>query len=215
MSIKIVSISGVSASGKSLLAKTLRETISGKLPYLTIELLEEDSYYRDQADIDLNQRQITNYDHPSAIDHDLLMRHLKLLHSGSSIDVPVYDYHRHTRAYMTRKIQPADLIILSGALLLHKNQFEPYIDFSVFIDCSLDTCLSRRIIRDVAERGRTAKFVKEQFRRDVIPMYYEYINQTRNFAALIVQGEKDVSALANQIAKVLLSHELPSLANNK
>ena len=123
MSIKIVSISGVSASGKSLLAKTLHENISGKLPYLTIELMEEDSYYRDQADIDLNQRQITNYDHPSAIDHDLLMRHLKLLPSGSSIDIPVYDYHRHTRADMTRKIQPADLIILSGALLLHKNQF--------------------------------------------------------------------------------------------
>ena len=215
VSTKIYSIAGVSASGKSLLAKTLREVILEKLPHLSINLLEEDSYYRDQTNVGFNQRQNTNYDHPSTIDHDLLMEHLRLIKSGLSVNIPVYDYHKHNRAKSTREIQPTDLLIMSGALLLYKNQFDPYTDFTIFIDCPLDLCFSRRIVRDVAERGRTADFAKEQYRRDVLPMYYKYVNQTRSYADLIVKGEQNVSRLANQITSVLLSQDLLPGINKK
>ena len=87
--------------------------------------------------------------------------------------------------------------------MLYQNKFNPYFDFSIYIDCSLDTCLSRRINRDCVERGRTAEFVKEQFQRDVIPMYYEYLKPTRRHADLIVSGDTEVSSLASQVMKTL------------
>ena len=203
MTNKIISITGVSASGKTYLAKTLLNLITKEQPHLSIDVLEEDSYYKDQRDIDFEQRLATNYDHPDAIDHDLLLNHIKLLKSNVPGIVPIYDYHQHTRGDQVRTIRPLDLLIMPGTLLLHQNKFDLYVDFSIYIDCSLDTCLLRRIKRDCVERGRTAEFVKEQFQRDVVPMYYEYLAATRRHADLIVSGETEVSYLASQVMEAL------------
>ena len=97
MSNKIISIAGISASGKTLLSKTLRDLILKKLPNSSIEIVEGDLYFKDQKDIEFNQRLKTNYDHPSAIDHGLLEEHLRLLKSGISVNAPKYDFHKHTR----------------------------------------------------------------------------------------------------------------------
>ena len=204
MTNKIIAITGVSASGKSHLASALLQQILREHPHLSVDILEEDSYYKDQKYIDFEQRLKTNYDHPDAIDHELLLNHLKLLKSGVSIKVPIYDYHQHTRGDQVRKIRPGDLLIMPGTLLLHQNKFDPYFDFSIYIDCSLDTCLFRRIKRDCVERGRTTEFVKEQFQRDVLPMYYEYLEPTRPYADLTVSGDDEVSHLACQVTKALI-----------
>ena len=203
MTNKIICITGVSASGKTYLAQTLLKLIAKEQPHLSIDVLEEDSYYKDQRDIDFEQRLITNYDHPNAIDRDLLLNHLKLLKSNVPVKVPIYDYHQHTRGEQVRTIRPLDLLIMPGTLLLHQNKFDLYVDFSIYIDCSLDTCLLRRIKRDCIERGRTAEFVKEQFQRDVVPMYYEYLAATRRHADLIISGDTEVSYLASQVMKAL------------
>ena len=203
MTNKIISITGISASGKTHLAQALLKLISREQPHLSADVLEEDSYYKDQKDIAFKQRLAINYAHPDAIDHELLLEHLEHLKSGIPFHAPIYDYHQHTRREKTRKIKPVDLLIIPGTLLLYQNKFNLYFDFSIYIDCSLDTCLSRRINRDCVERGRTAEFVKEQFQRDVIPMYYEYLKPTRRHADLIVSGDTEVSSLASQVMKTL------------
>ena len=208
MSNKIISIAGISASGKTLLSKTLRDLILKKLPNSSVEIMEGDLYFKDQKDIEFYQRLKTNYDHPSAIDHGLLEEHLRLLKSGISVNVPKYDFHKHTRVDETTEIKAVELLIIPGALVLHHKKIVDYIDFSIFLDCSLDIALTRRIKRDCKERGRTAEFVKEQFQRDVVPMYYKYIKPIRNRANLILQGEQDIIFLADQILKTLISKRL-------
>ncbi len=208
MSNKIISIVGISASGKTLLSKTLRDIILKRQPNSSIEIVEGDLYFKDQKDIEFNQRLKTNYDHPSAIDHGLLEEHLRLLKSGISVNAPTYDFHKHTRAKETTEIKAAELLIIPGALVLHHKKIGHYIDFSIFLDCSLDTALTRRVKRDCKERGRTAEFVEEQFQRDVVPMYHKYIKPIRNRANLVVQGEQDITCLANQIIKTLISQQL-------
>tara|TARA_Y100001970_G_scaffold108324_1_gene135477 strand:- start:1020 stop:1667 length:648 start_codon:yes stop_codon:yes gene_type:complete len=208
MSNKIISIAGISASGKTLLSKTLRDLILKKLPNSSVEIMEGDLYFKDQKDIEFYQRLKTNYDHPSAIDHGLLEEHLRLLKSGISVNVPKYDFHKHTRVDETTEIKAVELLIIPGALVLHHKKIVDYIDFSIFLDCSLDIALTRRIKRDCKERGRTAEFVEEQFQRDVIPMYHKYIKPIRNRANLVVQGEQDIICLANQIIKTLVCQQL-------
>ncbi len=208
MNCNIISIAGISASGKSLLSKTLRDIILDRQPYFSVEILEGDLYFKDQKGIEFNQRLKTNYDHPNAIDYDLLKEHLTLLKSGIPVNAPTYDFHKHTRANETTKIKAAELLIISGALVLHNRKISNYIDFSIFLDCSLDIALTRRIKRDCKERGRTAEFVKAQFQRDVVPMYYKYIKPIRNRANLIVQGEQDIIFVADQILKTLISQRL-------
>ena len=208
MSNKIISIVGISASGKTLLSKTLRDIILKRQPNSSIEIVEGDLYFKDQKDIEFNQRLKTNYDHPSAIDHGLLEEHLRLLKSGISVNAPTYDFHKHTRAKETTEIKAAELLIIPGALVLHHKKIGHYIDFSIFLDCSLDTALTRRVKRDCKERGRTAEFVEEQFQRDVVPMYHKYIKPIRNRVNLVVQGEQDITCLANQIIKTLISQQL-------
>ena len=205
---KIISIVGISASGKSLLSETLRDIILTRQPNSSLEIVEEDFYFKDQKDIKFTQRLKTNYDHPRAIDHGLMEEHLRLWKSGISINTPTYDFYKHTRANETKEIKAAELLIIPGALLLHHENISHYIDFSIFLDCSLEIALARRIKRDCKERGRTAAFTKEQFRRDVVPMYHKYVKPTRNKANLVVHGEQDVNCLANQIIEVLMSHRL-------
>jgi len=215
MSNKFISIGGISASGKSLLSETLKDIISDRHPYFSVEILEGDLYFKDQKDIEFNQRLKTNYDHPYAIDYDLLEEHLNLLKSGISVNAPTYNFHKHTRASKTINIEAAELLIVSGALLLHNNKISPYIDFSIFLDCSLEVALIRRVQRDCNKRGRTAEFVKAQFQRDVVPMYYKYVKPSRNNANLVAHGEQDITCLANQIIEVLTSHQLLPLPEKK
>ena len=205
---RTIAIAGVSASGKSSLAKALKELISRKFPNLSVDVLEGDSYYKDQAHMSIDQRRQVNYDHPDSIDHPLLLEHIQLLKAGNSVDAPEYNYHLHTRSTQTRRVSPANILIVPSTLILYQNNFLPLLDYSIFTDTPLKICLARRIKRDCNTRGRNTGFVIEQFQRDVIPMYYQFVSPSRKHANLIVSGEKEISVLAHQVLNTLILHKV-------
>ncbi|MCG8414989.1 MAG: uridine kinase [Pseudomonadales bacterium] len=195
----IIAITGPSGSGKTSLAQVLRQELQISFPGLGIEILAEDSYYHDLADLSMQEREQVNFDHPSALEHDLLLTHLRELKAGAAVDVPNYDYTRHTRHVHTRPLEPTKLLIVEGILLLSHAQLRGEFDLRLFIDTPLDVCLSRRMARDAAERGRSPESIEQQFAKTVIPMFHEHIAPTRDHAHLVLSGEETPQDLSRQV----------------
>lgn len=180
----ILAISGASGSGKSLFTQNLQLTLEKhEQPVL---VLQEDHYYKSQDHILEAERAKTNYDHPDAFEHDLLMQHLQALVSGKSIDYPSYCYITHTRLKKAQRVKPQPIIIIEGIMLLTQIQLFDHFDFKVFVDTPLDVCLMRRMLRDTQERGRNLSSVAQQYEKTVKPMYHKFIRPSKNFADLIV-----------------------------
>lgn len=178
----IIGITGASASGKSLLANTIVSEIGSD----QVVVIPEDSYYKDQSDIPLEERAKVNYDHPDAMDHNLLCQHLKELQNGHSIEVPIYDYSQHTRSKNTRVIGKHTIIVLEGIMLLVDRKLRELMDIKIFMDTPLDICLLRRLQRDVIKRGRTFESVLEQYETTVRPMYLQFTEPSKRYADIIV-----------------------------
>ena len=208
MSATIIAIAGASASGKTLLAQTVFNEIQQDLGMdCSVATMAEDAYYRDQSHLDFEQRELTNYDHPDAFEHELLLEHLQSLAEGQAIEMPSYDFTRHTRAAETRRIQPAKVILIEGILLLSDARLREQFDIKVFVDTPLDICLLRRIERDLEERGRSLDSVITQYTSTVRPMYFEFIAPSRAHADLVVtRGGK------NRIAIDVLKQKVAALA---
>lgn len=201
----IIAISGASASGKSLIAKTIYEELKRDLNTDEIAVINEDSYYRDQSHLSMEQRKLTNYDHPRALDHDLLTEHLQQLREGHAVNVPIYSYAEHTRAAETNQVTPKKVIILEGILLLTSPKLRDLVDSSIFMDTPLDICLVRRLERDVQERGRTMQSVLEQYQQTVRPMFLQFIEPSKQYADIIVpRGGKN--RIAIEILKARIQH---------
>ncbi|HBF48674.1 MAG TPA: uridine kinase, partial [Shewanella frigidimarina] len=169
----IIGIAGASASGKSLIAKTIFEELCRDLGTNQIGVINEDAYYHDQSHLTMEDRVKTNYDHPKALDHQLLASHLTQLKQGEPASIPCYSYTEHTRISDTLTMQPKKVIILEGILLLTNPKLRDLMDASVFMDTPLDICFLRRLTRDVAERGRTMESVISQYKRTVRPMFLQ------------------------------------------
>ena len=200
----LVGIAGASASGKSLLAETLVK----EFPREHLCVISEDSYYRDQTHLSMNERVKTNYDHPESMDHDLLLKHLQMLKDGQSIEVPVYDYSEHNRTRETRRIEPAKVIIFEGILLFVNPAIREAFDLRFYMDTPLDICFSRRLQRDIVNRGRDMESVINQYMETVRPMFLQFIEPSRQHADLIIpRGGK------NQIAIDLIKTKIHSLVN--
>ena len=167
----IIAITGASASGKSSIASTVHKELCNELGCQEIGIIAEDSYYKDQSHLEMSERIKTNYDHPSSMDRDLLIQHLKDLKSGKSVDVPVYSYVDHTRTGETTTFTPKRIVILEGILLLTDERVRQLADISVFVDTPLDICFIRRLQRDMEERGRSLQFIEpsKQYADIVIP----------------------------------------------
>lgn len=180
----ILAISGASGSGKSLFTQNLELTLEKHEQ--SVLVLQEDHYYKSQDHIPQEERSKTNYDHPDAFEHDLLMQHLQALCSGKSIDYPSYCYITHTRLKKPLRVKPKPIIIIEGIMLLTQIQLFDHFDFKVFVDTPLDVCLMRRMLRDTQERGRSLASVAEQYEKTVKPMYHKFIRPSKNFADLIV-----------------------------
>lgn len=199
----IVGISGASASGKSLIAKTLYHELRTQVGDHNIGVITEDCYYRDQHDMLMEERVKVNYDHPNSMDHDLLFHHLQLLKAGKGIDLPQYDYTQHTRKRETIFFQPKKVIIIEGILLLTDKRLRHNMDFAIYVDTPLDICLVRRIKRDVNERGRTLDSVIEQYTKTVRPMFLQFIEPSKQYADIIVpRGGKNRGAIDILKAKI-------------
>ncbi|OGT65198.1 MAG: uridine kinase [Gammaproteobacteria bacterium RIFCSPHIGHO2_12_FULL_45_9] len=181
-SVIIIGIAGPSASGKSLLARTIHTELGSD----KVGVIAEDSYYKDLGDMPMAERQKINYDHPESMDHDLLCHHLLALRRGETVQVPIYDHSAHARSQETRTIGQHRIIVLEGILLFVDSPLRQLMDIRIFMDTPLDICLLRRIQRDTLERGRTLELVLTQYQETVRPMYLQFIEPSKRYADLIV-----------------------------
>jgi uridine kinase len=191
---KVIAIAGASGSGKSLFT----DKIKGYFKDIgaNIRILREDHYYRCQDHLPMEERVKTNYDHPKAFEHELLLEHLETLKKGSSIDCPLYCHKTHTRLPESQVIEPAQVIVVEGIMLLASQELLPLFDVKIFIDTPLDICLLRRIARDMVERDRSLESISEQYQKTVKPMYHQFIAPSRFIADVVVtQGGKNQIAL--------------------
>lgn len=207
----IVGIAGASGAGKSLLARLLFERLSaGRFPH-DIGILNEDSYYRDRSDLSLPDREKINYDHPDALEHDLLVEHLLELRAGRAVDVPQYNYALHNRSPETVRLVPPRLLILEGILILHVAALVERLDLRVFVDVPLDICLTRRLRRDIQQRGRQLESVLRQYETSVRPMFFRFIEPSKAQADIIVprggENKPALQVLLNYLETVLQKSE--------
>lgn len=192
----ILGIAGASASGKSLLAETIYSELKEDLGASQVSIISEDSYYKDQSHLSMEERVKTNYDHPDAMDHDLLCSHIQALKAGQEVNVPVYSYTEHTRTDQFRLVKPKKVIILEGILLLTSPKLREEFGASIFMDTPLDICLIRRLQRDVELRGRTMDSVLTQYNNTVRPMFQQFIEPSKQYADIIVpRGGKNRIAI--------------------
>jgi uridine kinase len=199
----IVGIAGASASGKSLIASTLYRELREQVGDEHIGVIPEDCYYKDQSHLSMEQRIQTNYDHPNAMDHDLLFHHLQALKAGQTVERPSYSFIEHTRMAESVKLAPKKVIIVEGILLLTDARLREEFNFSIFVDTPLDICLMRRLLRDVNERGRTLDSVMQQYKKTVRPMFLQFIEPSKQYADIIVpRGGKNRIAIDILKAKI-------------
>ncbi len=177
-----IGIAGRSGSGKTRLAAELLRLRP------RAGLLAMDSYYRDLSGLAEADRRAVNYDSPAALEWDLLVEHLRSLQAGAAVDVPRYDFAAHARRPETSRLEHVDLLVLEGLFALFDRRVRATLDLAVFVDLGEAEGLRRRIERDTAGRGRTESFVREQWQRDVAPMYARHVLPTRARADMTLDG---------------------------
>ncbi len=200
----VIGVTGGSGSGKTSVSEQILDNFSG----LSVMLLQQDAYYKDQSSLSFEERLSTNYDHPLAFDNDLLIEHLKALINRESIEVPQYDFAQHTRSSETIHQTPRDVIIIEGILILDDQRLRNLMDIKVYVDTDDDIRLARRILRDIHERDRTVESVIKQYTEVVKPMHHQFIEPTKRYADIIVP-----EGGYNQVAIDLLTTKIASILN--
>jgi uridine kinase len=180
----LIGIAGGSGSGKTLVARTIvRELGSQK-----VVIIDQDSYYKDLEQIPFRDREARNFDHPDAFDNDLLVTHLRDLLDGKPIDQPVYDYTNHCRSSETRRISDHLIVVLEGILIFHEPELRALMDIKLFVDADADVRLTRRLRRDLVERGRAVDSILRQYEESVRPMHLQFVEPSKRFADVIIPG---------------------------
>jgi len=178
----IIGIAGPTASGKTLLANTIFKELGSK----KVTMISEDSYYKDLSHLPMEDRAKVNFDHPDALEHDLLCKHLELLQQGIPVDIPIYDFTQHTRSKNIRHIEKHRVIIVEGILLFSDKKLREMMDIRIFMDTSFDICLLRRTKRDLVERGRSIESILMQYETTVRPMCLQFIEPSKRYADIII-----------------------------
>lgn len=195
----LIGVAGGSSSGKTTVAERLAEMAGDQ----RVALVKLDSYYCTYPEQPLEQRAAANYDHPSAFDWELLNRHLDELAQGRSVPVPVYDYTNHQRSDDVRMVSPARIIVVEGILVLAEQSIRERFDLKVYIDTEADLRFIRRLIRDVAERGRTPDSIIAQYLESVRPAHEQFIEPSKRFADVIIpHGGLNAPAIDVLLARV-------------
>ncbi|MGI8654731.1 MAG: uridine kinase [Pyrinomonadaceae bacterium] len=178
----VIGICGGTGSGKTSVANRLLKSVkAGDVVYL-----QQDSYYRNLNDLPLDFRRAVNFDHPDAVDNDLLVEHLKALKNGQQVELPVYDFKHHMRLPETLRVEPTPIIIIEGILIFADARLLEEMDIKVFVDTPDDLRFIRRLRRDIAERGRTADSVIEQYLSTVRPMHMQFVEPSKRYADVII-----------------------------
>lgn len=192
----IIGVTGGTGSGKTTVSNAIYSQLAGE----SIMILQQDTYYNDQADMSMDDRKAVNYDHPLAFDNDRMISDLEQLLNNEAIDMPVYDYTKFTRSSETIKTEPQDVIIVEGILILGDERLRDLMDIKVFVDTDDDLRIIRRITRDMKERDRSLQSIINQYVKTVKPMYNQFIEPTKRYADIIVP-----EGGANTVAIDLLS----------
>ena len=189
--ILVIGIAGGTGSGKTTLMNNLIQHFSGM-----ITVLSHDNYYRRLDHLAMEERNQVNYDHPDALETELMVEHLRHLRSGEAIDCPVYDFTVHNRSDETTRITPSRVIIVEGILIFEDPRLRELMDIRIFVDTDADVRLCRRIKRDVNKRGRTLESVLQQYQTTVKPMHEKFIEPSKKYANIVVpEGGKNLVAL--------------------
>jgi uridine kinase len=195
----VIGVAGGSGSGKTSVTKAIYEHFKGH----SILMLEQDYYYKDQSHLPFEERLKTNYDHPLAFDNDLLLNHIQKLLKHEAIDKPIYDYTMHTRSNESIVVEPKEVIILEGILILEDERLRNMMDIKLYVDTDADLRIIRRLLRDIKERGRSIDSVIEQYVNVVRPMHNQFIDPTKRYADVIIpEGGHNHVAIDLMVTKI-------------
>jgi uridine kinase len=187
----VIGIAGGTGSGKTTLAARIVDELSGHVSFI-----QQDWYYRDRSGITEREREAINYDEPGALENELLASDLEQLKRGSAVECPQYDFATHTRSALTRRVEPARIIVVEGILLFAVPELRGLFELRIFVDTDDDIRLMRRIRRDILERKRDIASVEQQYFGSVRPMHLLHVAPSRRFAHLIVpEGGENAEAL--------------------
>jgi uridine kinase len=200
----VIGIAGGTGSGKTTVVNQILERIPGD----RVALIPQDSYYRDNSHLPMEERQRINFDHPQSVEFDLLVDHIRKLRAGETVQQPIYSYLTCTRAEETIPVEPREVIILEGILIYTHRELCEEIDMKVFVDADADDRLSRVITRDMMERGRSVDMVLERYEKTVKPMHLQFIEPSKRYADVIIpQGGM------NEVAISMLLHTIERKLN--
>ena len=199
----IIGIAGGTGTGKTTVVRKIIQS----LPEGEVTVIPQDSYYRDNSNLPLEERLKLNFDEPAAIEFELLVNQLKDLKAGKPVEQPIYSYLTCTRSKETIPIQPRDVIIVEGILILCDEELRNMMDMKVFVDADADDRLIRVINRDIIERGRTVEMVIDRYEKVLKPMHLQHIEPTKRYADLIIpQGGNNLVAI--DILTNFIAHKL-------
>jgi uridine kinase len=195
----IIGVAGGSGSGKTTVVREIIRNVGRS----QVTVIHHDSYYRDVKDLPFEERIKINYDHPDSLETSLLIRHLRALNEGLSVEVPVYDFTAHLRAPETETMEPRKVIIVDGLLILWDRELRDLMDIKVFVDTDADLRFIRRLSRDIQERGRSAESVIEQYITTVRPMHLEFVEPSKRYADIIIpQGGHNLVGVDMLLTKI-------------
>ncbi|MEN8264839.1 MAG: uridine kinase [Nitrospirota bacterium] len=195
----VIGIAGGTGSGKTTVAEAILHQFTGK----SIVLIHQDSYYKDLCHLSPGEREKINFDHPDALDDDLLVSHIKDLKEGRTIYKPVYDFKIHMRSKEMIPVESMKVILLEGILVLGDKRLRELMDIKLYVDTDPDIRFIRRLERDMEDRGRTLQSVIEQYSSTVRPMHFEFVETTRRYADLIIpEGGHNSIAIDMVVSKI-------------
>ena len=199
----IIGIAGGTGSGKTTVVKKIVEA----LPPGSVAVIPQDSYYKDQSDMPLEERLKTNFDHPDAFEWPLFSQQIADLKAGMAIEQPTYSYVISTRLKETVRVEPKDVIIVEGIMALYDKTLRDQMDLKIFVDTSADERLLRVITRDMAERGKDLDTLIRKYRDVLKPMHQEFIEPTKAYADIIIplggENRKAIAMLQRYVKAIL------------
>lgn len=198
-----IGIAGGTGCGKT----TVVQQITSELPEAEVGILSQDSYYRDLSHLSYEERCRINFDHPAAIDFDLLETHLRELREGRPIHQPVYSFQEHNRTAETLLTHPRKVMIVEGILIMSHPGIRDLFDIKIYVHADSDERLIRRLRRDIAERGRDLSEVLERYQSTLKPMHTEFIEPTKEFADIIIPNNK-YNTVAINIVRTIIAEKL-------
>jgi len=199
----IIGIAGGTGSGKT----TVVNQIVKHLPTDEVCVISQDSYYKATDNLSFEERTKINFDHPRAIDFELLIQHLKSLKKGKTVNQPVYSFVTHNRTKDVVKTHPRKVVIVEGILIFNNEQLRDLFDIKIFVHAETDERLIRRVRRDIAERGRDIDEVLNRYQTTLKPMHQQFIEPTKNFADIIIPNDR-YNTVAIDIVRSVINERL-------